>query len=48
MLAKIGSPAKVQPNPSLQPTCYSWLRQPTQAAELKRWASPRCSTKGDR
>jgi len=22
--------------PSLQPTCYSWLRQPTQAAELKR------------
>jgi hypothetical protein len=24
------------PNPSLQPTCYGWLRQPTQAAELKR------------
>jgi hypothetical protein len=23
-------------NPSLQPTCYSWLRQPPQAAELKR------------
>ena len=27
------------PNPSLQPTCYGWLRQPTQAAELKRWAA---------
>ena len=27
------------PNPSLQPTCYGWLCQPTQAAELKRWAS---------
>ena len=26
------------PNPSLQPTCYGWLRQPAQAAELKRWA----------
>ena len=26
----------VTPNPSLQPTCYGWLRQPTQAAELKR------------
>jgi len=25
-----------RPNPSLQPTCYGWLRQPTQAAELKR------------
>ena len=25
-----------QPNPSLQPTCYGWLRQPSQAAELKR------------
>ena len=24
------------PNPSLQPTCYGSLRQPTQAAELKR------------
>ena len=24
------------PNPSLQPTCYGWLRQPPQAAELKR------------
>jgi hypothetical protein len=24
------------PNPSFQPTCYGWLRQPTQAAELKR------------
>ena len=24
------------PNPSLQPTCYGWLRQPAQAAELKR------------
>jgi hypothetical protein len=23
-------------NPSLQPTCYGWLRQPSQAAELKR------------
>ena len=28
-------------NPSLQPTCYGWLRQPTHAAELKRWASRR-------
>jgi hypothetical protein len=27
---------KVRPNPSLQPTCYGWLRQPAQAAELKR------------
>jgi hypothetical protein len=27
---------KVPPNPSLQPTCYGWLRQPSQAAELKR------------
>jgi hypothetical protein len=26
------------PNPSLQPTFYGWLRQPPQAAELKRWA----------
>ena len=26
----------VGPNPSLQPTCYGWLSQPTQAAELKR------------
>jgi len=26
------------PNPSLQPTCYGWLRQPSQAAELKRKA----------
>jgi hypothetical protein len=25
-----------RPNPSLQPTCYGWLRQPSQAAELKR------------
>ncbi len=25
-------------NSSLQPTCYGWLRQPAQAAELKRWA----------
>jgi hypothetical protein len=25
-----------QPNPSLHPTCYGWLRQPTQAGELKR------------
>jgi len=23
-------------NPSLQPTSYGWLRQPEQAAELKR------------
>jgi len=23
-------------NPSLQPTCYGWLRQPAQAADLKR------------
>jgi hypothetical protein len=23
-------------NPSLQPTCYGWLRQPSQASELKR------------
>ena len=29
-------PWLVLPNPSLQPTCYGWLRQPTQAAELKR------------
>jgi hypothetical protein len=28
--------ASVRPNPSLQPTCYGWLRQPPQAAELKR------------
>ena len=27
---------EVTPNPSLQPTCYGWLRQPSQAAELKR------------
>jgi hypothetical protein len=26
----------LQPNPSLHPTCYGWLRQPTQAGELKR------------
>ena len=26
----------VRANPSLQPTCYGWLRQPTQAAEPKR------------
>jgi len=25
-----------RPNPSLQPTCYGWLRQPPPAAELKR------------
>ncbi len=31
-------------NPSLQPTCYSWLRQPSQAAELKRSASQRAIT----
>jgi hypothetical protein len=24
------------PNPALQPTCYGWLRQPTQAAERQR------------
>jgi hypothetical protein len=29
-------PAQLAPNPSLQPTCYGWLRQPPQAAELKR------------
>lgn len=29
---------KAMPNPSLQPTCYGWLRQPSQAAEFKRWA----------
>lgn len=29
------------PNPSLQPTSYGWLRQPTQAAELKRSAHER-------
>ena len=28
-------------NPSLQPTCYGWHRQPAQAAELKRWADQR-------
>ena len=28
--------ASLPPNPSLQPTCYGWLRQPPQAAELKR------------
>jgi hypothetical protein len=27
------------PNPSLQPTSYGWLRQPTQAAELKRYTN---------
>jgi hypothetical protein len=27
------------PNPSLQPTRYGWLRQPSQAAELKRYAA---------
>ena len=27
----------LRPNPSLQPTCYDWLRQPPQAAELNRW-----------
>jgi RimJ/RimL family protein N-acetyltransferase len=27
---------RVLSNPSLQPTCYGWLRQPTQAGELKR------------
>ena len=27
---------EARPNPSLRPTCYSWLRQPTQAGELKR------------
>lgn len=24
------------PNPSLHPTCYSWLRQPPHASELQR------------
>ena len=28
--------AAVRANPSLQLTCYGWLRQPPQAAELKR------------
>jgi len=33
----IGSVAlKVLPNPSFQPTCYGWLRQPPPAGELKR------------
>jgi len=27
----------LRPNPSLQPTCYGWLRQPPQAAELNRY-----------
>ena len=30
------APARMRSNPSLQPTCYGWLRQPSQAAELKR------------
>jgi len=34
----------VTANPSLQPTCYGWLRQPPPAAELKRWVAG----KGDR
>jgi hypothetical protein len=29
-------PCTLLPNPSLHPTCYGWLRQPTQAGELKR------------
>ena len=28
----------LRPNPSLQPTCYGWLRQPPRVAELKRSA----------
>ena len=34
----VATPLLVRPNPSLQPTRYGWLRQPTRAAELKRWA----------
>jgi hypothetical protein len=26
----------VRSNPSLHPTCYGWLRQPSHAGELKR------------
>ena len=40
LFALFGSPgqalATARPNPSLQLTCYGWLRQPAQAAELKR------------
>jgi len=32
----VPSSVRPVPNPSLQPTCYGWLRQPPQAAELKR------------
>ena len=28
--------ARLPANPSLQPTCHGWLRQPAQAGELKR------------
>src|SRR4029450_12309440 len=30
-----GAESQVRPNPSLQPTCYGWRSQPSQAAELK-------------
>jgi hypothetical protein len=36
MLCRYKVAQAVLPNPSLQPTCYGWLRQPAQAAELKR------------
>lgn len=29
-------PVGMRPNPSLHPTCYGWLRQPSPAGELKR------------
>ena len=31
----------MQSNPSLHPTCYGWLRQPSPAGELQRWAMRR-------
>jgi len=33
---KIAGIRAMTPNPLLQPTCYGWLRQPSQAAERKR------------
>ncbi len=33
---ELNSPRKMPPNPSPLPTCYGWLRQPAQVAELKR------------
>jgi hypothetical protein len=35
-MLEISSAKRARSNPSLQPTCYGWLRQPPQAAELKR------------